>query len=185
MNRKFLLLLAVVALGVGLLTAGCGGDNKSAETTETTATSTTETTTTTEATTTETEGTETTETTETTATTATTPANFATAQNCQEFATFGQKISSAFSGSNDQDLQKVADQLDQLAAGAPSDVKSDFQTIADGYKAIADALKGVDLTSTNPDPQALQKLQSLGTEWSTKMTTAAQNIANWAQKNCT
>jgi hypothetical protein len=182
MARRVMLLFTIASLGLLVLAAaGCGGDNKSASETTTEAT-------TTEATTTETTPTTTTETTtETTSTTDTSGApTFATAENCKEFTDFGQQISQAFSGSGDSDLQTVADNLDKLAQSAPADVKSDFQTLADGYSQIADALKGVDLSSgQQPDPQALAKLSQLGTEWSTKMTTAATNIATWAQKNCT
>ena len=185
-----LLLFAVCLTGLTLVAAGCGGsDNESASGDTATLTTTTEETTTeettTEETTTEAESTtESTETTEESTDTSGTP-SFATAENCKEFSDFGARISAAFSGTGDQDLQGVADQLDQLASAAPDEIKSDFQTMADGYKQIADALEGVDLTSTNPDPQALAKLSQLGTEWSTKMTTAAQNVANWAATNCT
>lgn len=188
MARRVMMLLAIASLGVlALAFAGCGGSDKSAATTETTAATTTETTTesTTEATdTTATETTDTTATTDTTSTSGT--GSFADAQNCKEFSEFGQKISNAFTGSGDADLQKVADELDQMAAAAPSDIKSDFQTIADGYGQIADALKGVNLSSGQaPDAGTIAKLTRLSTQLGTNMSTAAQNIATWAQQNCT
>ncbi len=192
MARKLVTLLVIVSFATLVFAfAGCGGGDNSASgdttTTETTTTEETETadTETTETETTETETTETTDT-ETTDTTATSQSDFATAQNCREFTKFGQQISQAFSGSGDANLQTVADQLDELAQSAPDEIKSDFQTLADGYQQIADALEGVDLSSgQQPDPQALAKLSQLGTEWSTKMTTAATNISTWAQQNCT
>lgn len=191
MARRVMMLLAIASLGVlALAFAGCGS-SKSAATTETTAATTTETTTeaTTEATdttATDTTATDTTatETTDTTSTSGT--GSFADAGNCKEFAEFGQKISSAFTGTGDADLQKVADELDQMAAAAPSDIKPDFQTIAGGYRQIADALNGVDLTSgKTPDAATIAKLSRLSTQLGTKMSTASQNIATWAQQNCT
>jgi hypothetical protein len=187
MARKLVTLLVIASFATLVFAfAGCGGDDNSASgDTTTTETTTTEETETTDTETTETETTETTDT-ETTDTTETSESGFASAENCKEFTAFGQKISQAFSGSGDANLQTVADQLDELAQSAPEEIKSDFQTLADGYQKIADALGGVDLSSgQQPDPQALAELSKLGTEWSTKMTTAATNISTWAQQNCT
>ena len=177
MTRNVLMLLVVGLAGLTLLAAGCGGGSSdtAAETT-TTETTTTETTTTEESTT---ESTETSE--ESTDTTGS--SDFASAENCQEFAQLSAKISDAFSGA-DQDLEGVADQLNQLASVAPDEIKSDFETLADGYGQIADAVGNLKAGET-PSADDLAKLSQLGTEWSTKMTTAATNIATWAQENCT
>jgi hypothetical protein len=178
MNRKFLVLLALAAMGMALLTAGCGGDNKSTETT--TAATTTETTPT-ETTTTETTTTEATTTTETTATTETTDtgANFATTENCRQFAEIGQKISSSLTGSSD--IKDIQTAFDQYAEAAPADIKDDFQTLADFFGQVADALGGVKAGQT-PSPQQLAKLQSLDSKAATQ---ASQNISAWVQENCT
>jgi hypothetical protein len=175
MTRRTISMLAAVVLGVlAFAVAGCGGDSNSSATPETTAT---ETTTTTEETT----------TTEATETTETTPSGtaFATAGNCAELSGLGQKISRAFSGSGDTDIQQVADDFQELAANAPSEIKADFQTIADAYSKIADALEGVDLQGGQPSAEAIQKLQQLSSEIDqAKLTQAAQNISTWVTQNC-
>ncbi len=93
MARRVMMLLAIASLGVlALAFAGCGGSDKSAATTETTAATTTETTTeatTTETTTTDTTATETTDTTATETTDTSAIPDFATSENCKQFAEIG------------------------------------------------------------------------------------------------
>lgn len=206
MSRKpFVLMLAVMLTALALVAAGCGGGgDKNAsdepattqsdtttteETTEETTTSTEETTTTeetTEETTTEAASTtEETTTEETTTTDGGGPTSFATAENCREFAESASKISEALSGTGTADMAKVAEIFKRFADAAPDDIKPDFQVLADAYGKIAEALKGVDLTSSTPDPAALQKLQKLGSSIDqAALTKASQNIAAWAQNNC-
>ena len=58
--------------------------------------------------------------------------------------------------------------------------------IAENFKKIAEALKGVDLTSGQaPSPEALAKLQELSTSMdSPKVQQATQHIEAWVKKNC-
>jgi hypothetical protein len=186
MTRKFGTLLVIVSFAMLVFAfAGCGGDDNSASG-DTTATETT-TTETTETETTETETTDTTET-ETTETTETTDlSDFATSANCKEFRQIGTKLSAAFTGGGTEDLQEVKQYFNDLVAAAPDEIKGDFQTIADAYGKIADALKGYDPSSGQP-PSASQlaKLQQLSTSLDqAKLTQAGQNISKWAQENCT
>ena len=180
MKRRTMTLLAAVVLGLLVFAAaGCGGDDNgsAADTTTTTEATTTETTETTETTT-----TETTDTTEATETTETTPSssNFATSENCRQFAQIGAKISSSLSGQT-TDLSDVQKAFDDYAAAAPADIKDDFQTLADWFGEVADALGSVQAGQT-PSAAAIAKLQAIDSK---KATQASQNIATWVQQNCT
>jgi hypothetical protein len=187
MARKLVTLLVIACFGTFVFAAaGCGGDDESASgdtaITETTTTEETETEDT------DTETTETTETedTDTTETETEAAPDFATSENCQEFAQIGTKISQAFTGTGTQDFQQVADSFDEFVSAAPAEIKDDFQVIADAYDKIADALQGVDLSAgETPDPQALAKLTQVSQELDqAKLTQASTNISKWAQENC-
>ena len=134
---------------------------------------------------TETTETEDTETTDTTETETTASGGFATSENCADFQEIGTKISEAFTGTGGQDLDAASDAFAELTAAAPEEIKDDFQVIADAYNKLADALQGVDLTSTNPDPQALAKIAQVSQEFDqAELTQASTNITTWAQENC-
>jgi hypothetical protein len=186
MVRRLVTLLVVLCFGTFVLAAaGCGGDDDSSASDDTTLTETTTTEETTEEETTEEETTETedTDTTDTTETSAL--GGFATSENCREFAQIGSKISEAFTGTGVGDLDEASDAFAELTAAAPEEIKDDFQVIADAYNKLADALQGIDVTSTNPDPEALAKLTQLAQEIDqAALTTASTNIATWAQENC-
>ena len=180
MPRKFVTLLVIASFATLVFAfAGCGGDDNSASG-DTTTTETTETTTTEETETTETTETETTDT-ETTDTTETSGDDFASAENCEEFAQIGSDLSEAITGTADVDEIKTA--FDELAAAAPDEIKADFETLAKYMGSIAEALQGVDVAAgETPDPQALAKLAQLD---ATEATTASTNISTWVTENCT
>ncbi len=77
--------------------------------------------------------------------------------------------------------------MQAFADKAPDDIKDDFQTLADVYSKIADALDGVDTSpGSTPDPAALAKLAKLSTEIDTaKLAAASTNISTWTSQNCT
>ncbi len=161
---SFLLVLVLAA-------AGCGS-KKSATTTTTT----TEATTTAAGTTTTTSG---------TTTAASGLGSLASVANCKQLESLGSAFSSAMQGANGN-VQKEAALLKQFADQTPSDIRPDFETIADALTQIAGDLKGVDLASgKTPDAATLAKLAALGTQFSgAKFTKAETDIAAWAQKNC-
>jgi hypothetical protein len=182
MARRLVTLLVVASLaGFVFAVAGCGGNDNSSSSDTTTATTPTTETTSTDTTSTSTDTTST----STTSTDTTSASGIATAANCQEFAQIGSKLAGAFSGSGD--VQKAKESFDQLVAAAPSEIKGDFQTIADAYTKIADALQGYDASSGQaPSAAVLAKLTALSTELDqTKLTQASQNISKWATENCT
>ena len=179
MARRFVPLLVIASFALLVFAfAGCGGDDESASgDTVATETTTTEETEDTDTETTETETTET-ETTEATETDA--DSDFASTENCEEFAKIGTQISGALTGTTDPDQIKQA--FDDLAAAAPEEIKADFETIADYMSKVADALGGVDLSSgQTPDASALAKLQGLD---ATAATAASTNITKWVTENC-
>jgi hypothetical protein len=174
MKPRFGTVLVVVSLGVLVLAlAGCGGggDEVAEPAVETTATTETETTATTETEATETEPTS-------------TAGGFVASGKCKELAESAQEFQADFT-SGDVDFQEAADRFQEFADEVPDEIQDDVQTLADAFSKYADALEGVDLTSTNPDPAALQKLQELSQEIDQeKVSQASQNVAAWVQKNC-
>jgi hypothetical protein len=188
MRRTKFTAFAVMLVAALTLAAGCGGSSKnSAATTEA---ATTEATTTEEATTEEaTTGAATTE--ETTTEAATTEATttsalggLATSGNCKELQDLSTKLQGVFSSTNPNasDIKKEAQVLSDFADKAPSEVKDDFKTVAAFVSKVADIYGNVS-PGKAPDAATLQKLQGLQTD-AQKVSTAGQNIAAWAAKNC-
>jgi hypothetical protein len=181
MRRTSTLALGLTLLAaLAFLAAGCGGGSEKAAATTTEATVPA----TTEAATTE----ATTAAPPTTTYPTTTTSNLggiASAKNCRELASLGQKFSSAFSGAaNAQDLKKEAQILKEFADRTPSDIRPDFEALADYMTKIADAAGGLKPGAT-PDAATIAKLQKLATEVDQKKLTAAStHISAWVQMNC-
>jgi hypothetical protein len=187
--------LGLTAVALALVASGCGGGKKNAAettaSTQTAAPAATETTT--QATTTEapatTTGATTTEATTTQATTteATTSglSGLASAANCKQLNELGQKFSSAFSGAaNAKDLKKEAQLLKAFADKTPSDIRPDFETVADYLSKIAGAAGGIKPGKT-PDAASIAKLEKLAASLDqAKLTRAVQSISAWVTKNC-
>ena len=177
-TRLTALCLALLA-ALMLVAAGCGSSSKnSAATTEaaTTEAATTEEATT-EATTTEAATTE--------ATTTAALGGLVASGKCKDLQNLGQKYSAALSGSGaGTDLKKTAQVIQEFADDAPSEIKADFQVVADYMSKVADVAGNLKPGQT-PDTATLQKLQKLATSIDTqKLTQASQNITAWVAKNC-
>ena len=209
MSRKPTSIVAlVIALALVFAAAGCNKKHSTAATATTTTTeaavttseATTTTDTTTDTTATDTTATDTTSTattstdttstdttsTDTTGTGTSSLSALTSAGNCADLANMGAALSQAFSGTGTNDVQKQAQLLKEFADRTPEDIRPDFETVADAYSKIADALKGVDLSpGKTPSPEVLAKLMKLSTELDqTKLTQAETNISAWASKNC-
>jgi hypothetical protein len=182
MRRTKLTVLCLTLLAaLMLVAAGCGsGSKNSAATTEE---ATTEVATTTEAAT--TEEVTTTEAATTEATTTSAIGGLVASGKCKDLANLGQKYSQALSGAGGgQDLKKTAQIIQKFADEAPSDIKSDFQVVADYMSKIA-SVAGNLKAGQVPDAATVAKLQKLSTEIDTqKLTQASQNITAWVSKNC-
>jgi hypothetical protein len=180
MNARNLAALLVAALA--LVAAGCGGSSDEASSdTETVAAETTTEATTTEDTTTE----DMTTTEETTTQTSTGSDTSGLSGKCAELAGLGSKLAAAMGG-QDAGVADVSQLFDELADEVPDEIKADWEVLAKNFAKIAEALKGVDLSSGQaPDAEALAKLQKLSaTLDSQEVQQAAAHIEAWAQKNC-
>ena len=169
MNARRLAVLLVAALA--LVAAGCGGDDgeDSAATAETTVVE--ETTGTTED-----DGSEMTETDDGSTT---------LGGECAQFAGLSAKLSQAFAGTS-PDLDSVSEVFEEVADQVPEEIRDDYEVLAANFDELADALKGIDLSSgETPSPEAIAKLQQLSSQLSTpEVQEATQNIEAWAQANC-
>jgi hypothetical protein len=184
MRRKpvqFLVLMFAALLVVAA--AGCGGSKKAASTTTTT-TSTTSTTTTTTSSTASTASTST-STEATTTTAASGLGTLASAANCAQLQNVGAEFANALQGTNG-DMSKSAAIFKEFADKTPSDIRPDFETIADALQKYADALKGIDLTGGKvPDAATIAKLTQISQSLdNAKLTQAEQHISAWAAQNC-
>ncbi len=171
MNARRLAALLVAALA--LVAAGCGGSSDEASSDTTTAETTTEVTTTAEMTT-----------TQQTSTASSGAGAAALTGKCAELAGLGSKLSAAMGG-QDTGVADVSQLFDELADQVPDEIKADWQVLAKNFQKIAEALKGVDLTSGTPDAATLAKLQKLSTTLDSQaVQQAAAHIEAWAKKNC-
>jgi ABC-type glycerol-3-phosphate transport system substrate-binding protein len=176
--------LALLVLALGLVAAGCGGDSASSAADDTTV---------------ETSGSVDDSTTEeSTAEEVTTETEEATTEDttdvdlgdlggkCKDFAGTSAELAKAFGSANGpQDLGNVKKFFDEFAKDAPDEIKDDFATLAEAIGAMASALEGVDLSSTTPNPETLQKLQeALSSVDQTKLQEAQANITAWTKANC-
>ena len=175
-NGRMLMVLLIAV--VALVAAGCGGDDNesSADTgtavvTETAASA---------------------DTTSTDDTTATDASESSTDEidlgklkgECTQFAGISTKLAQSLSGQN-PDLESASKAFDEIADQVPDEIKADYKILAENFEKLAEALKGVDLTSGTPSPEALAKLQELGASMdSAEVQQATQHIEAWVQENC-
>ena len=175
MKARRLAVLLVAALA--LVAAGCGGSSDEASSdTDTVAV---------ETTTMDTTTTEDTATTDDTATDTSSSTDLgALTGKCAELAGLGTKLASAMGG-QDAGVENVSKLFDELADEVPDEIKADWQVLAENFGKIAEALKGVDLTSGTPDAETLAKLQALSaTLDSQKVQQASAHIEAWVTQNC-
>jgi hypothetical protein len=174
-RRIAALLIAVLAL----VAAGCGGSSSDE------ASSDTETTVATETTTDDMTATE-----DTTATTddseTSTDIDLGNLSGeCAQFAGISSKLAQSLSG-QDANIEDAAKAFDDIADKVPDEIKDDYRVIAENFSKIAEALKGVDLSSGQaPSPEALAKLQELSASMdSAEVQQASQHIEAWVQEHC-
>jgi hypothetical protein len=179
-RRLGVLLVAVLALAA----AGCGGGGSNEASSDTTTVSSGSTTTDEMSTTDETTSTEEQTTTEATSTDSSSIDTSGLTGKCAQLAGLGSKLAAAMSGQN-TDVQDVSKLFAEVADQVPDEIKADWEVLAKNFSKIADAMKGVDLSSGQVDAQALEKLQQLSTQLDSKeMQQAAAHIEAWAAKNC-
>jgi hypothetical protein len=167
-RRSTQILSILLVLVLVLAAAGCG---KKKTTTTTTTTTTTQTTTTTTAA----SGT----------TTAASSGLGALGANCKQLSDLGNSFTQALQGANG-DVQKQAAILKEFADKTPSDIRPDFETLANAYTQLAGSLKGVDLSGgKTPDAATLAKVMALAQKiQNAKFQTALKHIEAWAANGC-
>jgi hypothetical protein len=113
-------------------------------------------------------------------------ASIATAGNCAALAGLSASFSKALSGVGANDFAARAKILKEFADKTPSDIRPDFQTLADAFSKYASALKDIHFTPGQvPNAATLAKLQQLSTSIDQgAVTKAATNISAWAKNNC-
>jgi hypothetical protein len=167
---------ALLIAALALIAAGCGGsssDEASADTETTVAAETTMPEETTTATTTDDSGTS-------------TDVDLGNLSGeCAQFADISSKLAQSLSG-QDANMEDAAKAFADIADQVPDEIKDDYQVIAENFAKIAEALKGVDLTSgQTPSPEALAKLQELSkTMDSAEVQQASQHIEAWVSEHC-
>jgi hypothetical protein len=102
---------------------------------------------------------------------------------CAELAGLGSKLAAAMGGQNGE-VEDVSKLFDDLADQVPEEIRADWQVLARNFQKIADALKGVDLSSgETPSAEVLAKLQKLSSTFdSQEMQQAATHIDAWSQE---
>ena len=74
--------------------------------------------------------------------------------DCAQFAGVSSKIAQSLSG-QDANMEDAAKAFADIADQVPDEIKDDYQVIAENFSKIAEALKGVDLTSGLGQPALL------------------------------
>jgi hypothetical protein len=150
-------LLAVSASVFALIAAGCGGSKKKSASPTTT--------------------------------TSSAAPKFATAKNCAQLEALGTKLAQslqATSGSTEARLENEVKLFHQFANAAPSDVRGDFQTLANALDTYVHALLKAGVKAGQvPTPAQIAKIQAAAKAFDTsKLRAAQQHLTAWAQKNC-
>ncbi len=81
----------------------------------------------------------------------------------------------------------LADAASEVADAAPEEIRDAFRTMADGFTAVAEELDGVVIDFSDPaamDPEAMEKLESLGTAFQGDFEAASTEIETWVTANC-
>lgn len=175
---------ALVLAALALVTAGCGGSEESAAGDTATVEETTGSTETTGTETDESTTTEETSTTEETETSGGIPTGDC-AKLTELSAEYG-KVAGAVSGAGDTaGIEASAKAFEEFADKAPEAVREDFKVIASAFAKYAEVLKDVDLTSGQPDPDVIAKIQALFTgDEAQKVQAASERINTWSNENC-
>jgi hypothetical protein len=158
-------LLAVSAVVLAVVAAGCGGSKKKSASPPTTSSTTTPTTTRSGA------------------------PRFATSKNCAQLEALGTKLAQTLqttSGSAETRLTNEVKLFHDYADSAPSEVRGDFQTLADALDTYVHALLKAGIKPGKIPTQAqIAQIQAAAKAFSTpKLQAAEQHLTTWAQKNC-
>jgi hypothetical protein len=163
--------LAVLALALALVAAGCGGDDESSASDEPTVEETT-TDETTEETTTDDAGTD-------------TDADFDfTDEDCQALVAAGASLGQAFTGGASSEAGEA---FTELMERVPDEIEDDVQVLADWFEEYATELQNIGLEAgQTPTAEQVTQLQAaIANLDSDEVTAASERLGTWAQENCT
>jgi hypothetical protein len=115
--------------------------------------------------------------------------SFASTKNCVQLEGAGRKFSQALaaaSSSGKSSLTDVATIYTALAKAAPSEIRPDFETLAEAFGNYANALKKTGYTPGKvPTASQMAALASLSKTFSSpKLAAAEQHLSAWGKKNC-
>jgi len=110
-------------------------------------------------------------------------------KECVALASVGAKFSQAIqsaNGTGSGDVETYVQAFDEYAKAAPDEIKDDIEVIGQNLAKVAEALKGVDLSSgATPTPEQIAKLQEIGKTFDdTKLKQASAHIQSWVSQHC-
>ncbi len=161
-------IVALLAVGLVVLAAGCGGSKKLAVSVPTISIPTNP-----------------------QPQTTPTTGSFASAKNCLAFASLASSIARAMSpasGSGGSSLQNSTRVLQAIAAAAPSDIKGDLQTVASAFGSYVQALQSSGYNPNQKTPPTPAEMAAIGHAAqvfsSAKFIQASHHLTAWEQQNC-
>lgn len=102
-------------------------------------------------------------------------------EDCQKLAAASATVGQALSGTVPEGMDEDIARLNELAEAAPDEIKDDFQVLAEAAAKFAEL--GIDANST--PAEAMAAIGRLSNEIDVAaVSQASQNIATWAQENC-
>jgi hypothetical protein len=151
-------LLAVAALVCTVIAAGCGGSKKKSAS-------------------------------PTTATSSSGAPRFATSKNCAQLEALSRKLTQALqttSGSTEEKLTAEVKLFHDYANSAPTEVRGDFQTLADALDTYVHALLKAGIKPGKVPTQAqIAQIQAAAKVFSSqKLQAAERHLASWATRSC-
>jgi hypothetical protein len=114
---------------------------------------------------------------------------FASTKNCAQLASVGRKFSQAMAAANGAGKSSITDVAaiyKALATAAPSEIRPDFETIAEAFVNYANAVKKAGYTAGKvPTTAQMATLASVAKSFSSpKLVAAEQHLSAWSAKNC-
>ncbi len=96
-------------------------------------------------------------------------------------------LSTAFSGQTD-DLENSVDAFEAFAANAPSEIRDDLRTVAEGYSEFVEILAEANFNPTSgeaPSPEAMAKLEAASEKFDDSgFEEAAARVSAWFENEC-
>jgi hypothetical protein len=107
-------------------------------------------------------------------------------EECLELLGLGAALAQAFTGTAGADARETSELLDELVRKAPDEIKSDVQTLANGYAEIAESVRELNLDDgETPSAQQIQQIQAaIASVDQAELQAASERLSAWAEENC-